>query len=386
MRLDHPPRSIEIVLFLLVLLLQQSELTRGGVSALQPPQRKRQMVRTLFLRRQIPQTRSDIAIGMLPTPPSSFEYDNDVVFFQRATNTRIVGREQLEHSIKQWDEDFRTEVNDSDFIDDTRNVDSLQSVCLRTSVASTVSPTMLLLRWNLTYVDPSVAWLVSLADTIPGWTPDYRSYTDKVSEVRKFSYSALGKLFADALATGKLQVPLACIEGTATCEFREDPVEKDVKKKRGARSSKRITSITEDLAYAQDLNRGALLNRVCAKDLQFFLEVARKPPEYWDGKRKQGSSNVIDGSDAPREYDFWEDLVTEALPWRSVPGMMDPLYIESQSEDDLEYNLPLVFGTLSVVLVLLFANWVAPNLIGQSLFGEPSYIVPPSELNDIIRY
>jgi len=343
---------------------------------------------------------------MLPPLPPSFEYDDAVVFFQRATSTRISGRDQLDASLEQWGRDFRTEVNDDDGLDtygSTKEDDSLRlrSVRLQTSVTTTVSPTTLLMRWNLTYVDPSVAWLVSLSQSVPGWTPDFRSYTDKVSEVRTFSYSALGRLFTNAFTTGKLRVPLACIEGTMTCEFREEnccdgeDAAGDVTRTKPTK--KVVTSIAEDLAYAQDLNRGALSNRLCARDLQFFLEVARKPLEYWnDGGRNQGyekgdskfsaKSDNYNNAKSRQQHEYWEDLVTESLPWRSVPGMMDPMYIESQSEDDLEAKLPLVFGTVSIILVVGFANWVAPYLIGQSLFGGPSYIVPPSELNDIIRY
>jgi hypothetical protein len=314
-------------------------------------------------------------MGMLPPLPPSFEYDNAVVFFQRATNTRIEGKDTLEESIERWESDFRTEVDGGEEYLGSESDESwrLRPVRLQTSVATTISPTTLLVRWNLTYVDPSVSWLVSLAESIPGWTPDFSSYTDKASEVRRFSYSALARLFGDAIATGKLRVPLACIEGTSTCDFRD---EKDNEGNTPDEPTKRITSITEDLAYAQDLKRGALSNRICARDLQFFLEVARKPPDYWD----------IGGTTQPQPYEYWEELVADVLPWRSVPGMMDPLYIESQSEDDLTANLPLVFGAFSVVVVLAFASWIAPNLIGQSLFGGPSYIVPPSELNDIIRY
>ena len=315
-------------------------------------------------------------IGMFPSLPSSFEYDEEVVFFQRATGTRISGKEKLQRSIRQWEDDFRSEVdggNDASYEYDDINVQRL-SANVKTAVATTVSPTTLLVRWNATYIDPSVAWLVSLSESIPGWTPDFRPYTDQASKVRKFSYSALLRLFGDAIATGKLRVPLACIEGTSTYEFREAKSDE---------ATKSIVSITEDLAYAQDLNRGALSNRLCARDLQFFLEVARKPLGYPREGTKQADNDQLLGKE---KYEYWEDLVSEALPWRSVPGMMDPMYIESQSEDDLNLNLPLIFGTFSVVLVLLFANWVAPSIIGQSLFGPPSYIVPPSELNDIIPY
>ena len=314
-------------------------------------------------------------VQMLPPLPSSYEYDDAVVFSQRATGTKILGRDRLERSIDQWQRDFDTEVGvANEFESENKDFTRLRSVRLQTSVATTTSPTTLLLRWNVTYVDPSVAWLASLADSIPGWTPDFRSYTDQVSKVRTFSYSAIGRLFADAVATGKLRVPLACIEGTATCEFLS--IESDTAIVGNGTTTKRITSITEDLAYAQDLNRGAMSNRLCARDLQFFLEVARKPPEFWDAT-----------NDSTRQqYEFWEDQVTESLPWKTVPGMMDSMYIEGQSEDDLNANLPLLFGILSVLLVVTFANWIAPNLIGQSLFGPTNYIVPPSELNDILPY
>lgn len=305
-----------------------------------------------------------LVVGMLPPLPPSFEYDEEVVFLQRATGTRINGKDKLQRSIRQWEDDFRSEVdggNDASYEYEDFTVQRL-SAKVKTAVATTVSPTTLLVRWNATYIDPSVTWLVFLSESIPGWTPDFCPYTEQASKVRKFSYSALLRLFGDAIATGKLRVPLACIEGTSTYEFREGTSD-------GA--TKFVISITEDLSYAQDLNRGALLNRLCARDLQFFLEVARKPLEY---PREGAKQEITDDEQSlgNETYEYWEDLVSEVLPWRSAPGMMDPMYIESQSEDDLNVNLPLIFGTFSVVLVLLFANWVAPNLIGQSLFGPPS--------------
>ena len=351
---------------------------------------------------------SSTRVRMLPRLPASYEYDDSVVFYQRSTDTRISGREELERSIRRWETDFEEEVcgggggggwdrnNNNNAVDGN---DPMRSVRLQTSVATTVSPTTLLVRWNATYVDPTVRWLASLADAVPGWTADYRSYVDKASETRTFSYTAFVRLFTDAFATGKFKVPLACIEGTLTCEFAEggDGASSSTSTSSG---TKKIRSIVEDLAYAQDLNRGALGNRICARDLQFFLEVARKPHEYSetkktnnaDGNNSSSSNNNNNNADSRNgdrdEGDglYWEDRVASSLPWRSVPGMMDPMYIEAQSEEDIAANVPLIFGMVSVVAVVLFANAVAPALIGQSLFGSLNYIVPPSELNDIIGY
>ena len=343
---------------------------------------------------------------MLPTLPPSYEYDDSVVFFQRATGTRIQGRKELECSIQRWDNDFKEEV-DGEIIrninssDDNNNVIQSQPR-METSSAKTTSPTTLLVRWSLTYVDPSVQWMVALAEAVPSWTTDFSTYNDKASEERRFSYSALGKLFGRAISTGKLRVPLACIEGVSICEFVQDKVGHKNKSENGNEnennlgsnsSKRRIQSIVEDLAYAQDLKRGAMANRVCARDLQFFLEMARKPPEFYQeasGVNTKTNNNNNEGASSANVNNqdelCWEDRVTSLLPWRSVPGMMDPMYIEAQAEEDLAANLPVLFGAFSFGLVLVFANWIAPNLIGQSLFGGATYIVPPSELNEIIGY
>ncbi|VEU33609.1 unnamed protein product [Pseudo-nitzschia multistriata] len=328
-----------------------------------------------------------VAISMLPTLPPSYEYDDSVSFFQRATGTRIRGRKELERSVQRWEKDFREAVDDelvrTILNDGGGNGMKLQlQPRLDTVSATTTSPTTLLVRWNLTYVDPSVQWMVSLAESVPGWTVDLSTYTDKVEEERRFSYSAVGRLFARAIFTGCFRVPMACIEGVSTCEF--------VQTESGDTSSKRrkIRSIVEDLAYAQDLNRGVMANRLCARDLQFFLETVRKPPEYYnelnsaEAKRSGGSGT----NGVKQDDEYWEDRLASLLPWRSVPGMMDPLYIEAQAEEDIAVNLPVLFGVFSIAVVVLFASWIAPNLIGQSLFGQPSYIVPPSELNEIIAF
>jgi hypothetical protein len=254
-----------------------------------------------------------------------------------------------------------------------------------------------------TYIDPSIQWLLTLTDIIPNWEPDYRCYIDQTNIVRTFSYKSFFRLFTDAIKKGKLRIPLACIEGITTYEFIEEcisdieEIEQDIDNNTAPTGTKnninnntttaptttgrrrKIRSIIEDLAYAQDLQRGALSNRICARDLQFFLEIARKPLHYEQLELGNNNNNNNNNSN------YWEDHVTSILPWRSVPGMMDPLYIEALSEED-GIMVPISFGIFSIIAVLLFANTIAPELIGQSLFGSPSYIVSPSELNDIIRY
>ena len=50
-------------------------------------------------------------IRMFPSLPPSFEYDDEVVFFQRATGSRISGKDNLQKCIRQWEDDFRSEVD-----------------------------------------------------------------------------------------------------------------------------------------------------------------------------------------------------------------------------------------------------------------------------------
>jgi hypothetical protein len=152
---------------------------------------------------------------MLPRLPSSFEYDDEVVFYQRATGTRIRGRKQFEQTIKQWTTDFQSAVgdsdgggvgdgigdgddgvftkknnhdhyqqnndndkeNDNDSSDNSRadnndynmynsansnsdninnnnnnNNQLLRNIQIQTSVVTMTSPTTLLIRWNCTYM------------------------------------------------------------------------------------------------------------------------------------------------------------------------------------------------------------------------------------------
>ena len=255
---------------------------------------------------------------------------NDVSFYQKATNTRIQGLASLQSACRQWEQDFQTDLGD---------------VTMSTRRFSRVSPTTVLYQWNVTWVPPTTAWLESLAINWPGVTPCYVPYTHLVGQRTTFSYKAVFDLFAHAFQTGDLRVPLACIEGTTTLEFDHDYT--------------KLTSITEDLSYAQDLARGGLQNRKCATDLKLFLETGRRV-----------------GVDA----DTWYETVNDNLSWMSVPGM-NPMDIDPQDDGPMA---PLLFLGVAGVTIVGFAALIAPELIGQSLFfGPPNYIVRPEDLNSI---
>ncbi|KAL3915201.1 MAG: hypothetical protein SGILL_005757, partial [Bacillariaceae sp.] len=235
---------------------------------------------------------------------------------------------------------------------DDQDDDSSNRIYNRYSLTrlSMTSPTTLIVQWNVSYFPPTAQWLLlSLANTM-GWTVEPKAYNDKFGDIRKFSYRAVFQLFADAIATQRLRVPLACIQGTTICEFgKKKATEQQQEQQRPSSSTTmpKIISITEDLAYAQELQRGVLQNRVCAQDLQAFLESARRPLEQ-----------------SPQD---WQDAVAGLLPWTSVPGMLDPLAIEPMDDaDEGERLIPLFFLGGVTLFLLGFAYVLAPELVGQS--------------------
>jgi hypothetical protein len=275
-----------------------------------------------------------ISNTVLAIPPEHVA--QDVIFLQKATNTRIEGYDNLQAACRDWENYFQTDEYD----------DVTMNLCR----ASIVSPTTMIVQWNVTWTNPNVVFLQSLARW-NGWTPDYRTYVHLSDQVSKFSYKAVAELFLEAFATQRLRIPLACIEGTSTLEFSSSSSDEDD-------DDGKVVSITEELGLAQDLQqRGTLKNRKCAEDLRLFLETARR----------RGESS-------------WDDVVATKLPWMSVPGM-GALDIEESSDDPI---VPVLFLAFSAFVILGFAALAAPELIGQSLQGGPlTYIVPPEELNSI---
>ena len=296
-----------------------------------------------------------ISRSVLFVPPQHIS--KEVTFLQRATNTRIQGREKLQSLCTYWESTFETMVSGSG--DDDDDATYGRGVKFGLERVFTTTQTTVLVQWNVTWIPPTAIWLESLCSAIPGdgWEPLYRSYCHLSSQPSTFSYSAVFKLFQEAVATGQLRIPLACIQGTTTLEF--DVHENSNSGRETNELAPMLRSITEDLNYAQDLERGVLRNRKCAMDLKLFLETGR--------------------CSFPDKIDDWDSIVNQ-LPWNSVQGM-NPLEVDPQ--DDGEVAVPIFFGIVTVALVGFMAL-VAPELIGQSLFGGPTYIVQPSELDMLL--
>lgn len=183
-------------------------------------------------------------------------------------------------------------------------------------------------RWNATWTPPPAAWLNAVAGLWPGVEAAPTPYADKARDVIAFSWKKVFRLFGDAARTGRLRVPLACVEGTSRLTFEDD----------------RLRSVTEDYVYADLLRRGQLRNRRCAEDLRTFLEVCRRPPTMSE--------------------EAWASDVGAALPWRGVPGS-NPLDVEPGEGGAGEV---VVFAVLVVGGLAALSATLAPVLLGA---GEP---------------
>ena len=295
-----------------------------------------------------------VARTVLLVPPSACS--DDIVYEQVASKTRVQGLDQLQHLCERFDQDFQSELG-------------VESTIHRISLLPTATTTkaVVAVNWNVTWVPPTAAWLEALGTTWPGVQVQKVTYNHLSGEVTTFSWKAVFRLFANAWTTGMLRIPLACIEGQTRLSFQHrqrqddtDATMTDPDNDNDKENGWVCFRIVEELSYAQDLARNTLRNRRCSADLRVFLETGRRcqPTQVWD------------------------DIVATCLPWSSVPGS-GPLDVDPSEEGP---EGALVALGLAGLITIGFANFLARMVLGQSLFGPPSYIVPPDELNDIIGY
>jgi hypothetical protein len=347
--------------------------------------------------------------SILMVPPKHMK--ETVVFVQRATNTRLHGRSTLESISDYWESTFETTTTTSTTTTTTTDgggggVGVGGGVAFDVDRISTIGPTTVIVQWNVTWVPPTSWVLEFLATQILRVTPAYETYTHRSHEERTtFSYTALLRLFQDASQTKRLRIPLACIQGMSTLEFEnetkttttaattttttttshndddddDDDVDVDVDSSATHPPPPpllvlpQLKSISEELNYAQDLQRGTLRNRNCANDLKLFLETGRciRPDDQRSANNNYSpnqTNEVMDNKNSNNkgtEFYDWNRVVAEALPWETVPGMMNPLDIDGQ--EDGAVAVPLFLGIVLLSLVS-FSVLVAPELLGQSIF------------------
>mmetsp|Transcript_31254 Transcript_31254/g.66073 ORF Transcript_31254/g.66073 Transcript_31254/m.66073 type:complete len:395 (+) Transcript_31254:75-1259(+) len=207
----------------------------------------------------------------------------------------------------------------------------------------------IIVRWNITFPPPQSTWLWSLADAWPGVQSDPVTYQHLSGEATSFSWNRIGKLFQDAFQTGKLRVPLACIEGTTLMQLKLRQHERTNKSNDAILTTEgkdwELVRLVEETKLAKDLKQRTLQNRNCAWDLRHFLELMRKPADL--------------------AIEEWEQVVLERLPWESVPRMMNAMEIEPMDKDESNPTALVFFG-FSAGLIGLLSSWMAFVIFGIS--------------------
>ena len=269
----------------------------------------------------------------------------------RSSRRTIQGLDTLQEACTRWETSFETDRGD---------------VTCHLQRVSQISPTTLIVQWNVTWVPPTAQWMLRLVQEehdVPfpsqeqlqqhqqqrRWKADYRSYNHLSGTPSTFSYVGLMHLWVRALTTGVLTIPLACIQGTTLCEMRmvhhhpphtpnhDDPPLRP-----------QIYSIREDLVLVQELNRGYLKNRKGPQDLKLFLETGRR-------------IQINDKEDDDNDYEMdWDTVVETSFPWSTVPGMMG---LEVDANAQGEEWVPVAFVTFSALAMTGFALFLAPVLL-----------------------
>ena len=312
-----------IAILLLWHSLLQSRTVRG-LSEILPTRRRspKDLIIQWFQEEQLldsPTSKNPLSKTVFCVP---LEHCSDqITYLQMATNTRIVGLSNLQKACHQWDKDFQTK---DDVYYTLKRVSSLQQ-------------NVVLIQWNVTWIPPNSWWLDRLAQSWPGMRPVYTPYLHLAYQRPIISYRTLWQWFWNGFTTGKIRIPLACIQGTTAMTF----VPSTTQDEEGSLDWI-VASIVEELDYARDVQQRILQNRHCANDLRLFLESGRRI-----------------GS-----MDEWEDVVATSLPWESVPGMINPLDIDPQDEEEGPVAT-LIFLGLSALSVVVFGILLAPELVGQ---------------------
>ena len=254
-----------------------------------------------------------------------------IVYEQKSLRFRVEGIRKVKQAIHHWDKDFQSEIG------------------VKASIGnvSVISQNSALVKWNVTWVPPTSLWLEGLGKVLDRNNIEciYVTYNHLAQKESTFSWNAVLKLLGDAIARKTLRIPLACIEGNTELTFTESI---------NSKGEHQLVRISEDLSYAEDLRRGVLRNRKCAEDLRLFLETGRR---------------LVNDSIE------WDDTVATSFSWQSVPGS-NPLDVDAVEEGPVA---AVVFIGIAALSVLVFASVVAPEMVGQSLFVHPNYIVKPGD-------
>ena len=215
-----------------------------------------------------------------------------------------------------------------------------------------VGPGEVVCSWRVSFVAPSLTWLLRLAAAWPGGLDVEKvDYLHKMGDVTRFRWRGLFQLLRRAVVARKLRCPTAAIDGSSTLRFE----------KRAEGEEWELASHAERLDLVGFVNKGAVRNRRVGADLLLFLEQRRLPA----GLGPLGSG--WEEGDDDREWDFH---VRERVDFASVPGMgqLDVDGLEPERQADLleDVSLLLAFGTLVMLTSAgVFANYLWQQRVAQ---------------------
>ena len=215
-----------------------------------------------------------------------------------------------------------------------------------------VGPGEVVCSWRMSFVAPSLTWLLRLAALWPGGLDvEKTDYLHKMGDVTRFRWRGLFQLLRRAVVARKLRCPTAAIDGSSTLRYE----------KRAEGGEWALTSHEERLDLVGFVNKGFVKNRRVGADLALFLEQRRAPA---------GLGPLGSGWEEGYDDREWDRHVRERVDFASVPGMgqLDVDGLEPDRQADLleDVSLLLAFGTfVTLTSAGVFANFLWTQRVAQ---------------------
>lgn len=161
--------------------------------------------------------------------------------------------------------------------------EDLPDLTCNVEMASETAPGVIVVRWNATWIPPSLMWLDTLGSIL--WKVETFTILDRYRQESRFSWAALFSLFGNAFQTGVLRLPAGAMRGSTTLNYGKDG---------------KLRRMSENYELVPLLETGQVKNRRIARD---FLDFA--------GCRKPAGVDEIE----------WDAFVRRRCGIDQVPGM-----------------------------------------------------------------
>ena len=201
---------------------------------------------------------------------------------------------------------------------------------------SAVSPTEIVVSWEVRFVPAKLSWMTTLGEVWPGVTVEYYDILDRMDQRSRFTWEGLFRVFQTAALEKKMRVPRANVRGVTQLRFRAEEDCDDARGDANVRARFSLLSTEETIELVGHVNAERVQNKRLARDVLAFLD-ARKPP------------NV--------SIEAWDARVDESVKWRSVPGMgqFDVDGLEDAEDRNEVFADAMVLLAFCTMILLTFA-------------------------------